>query len=64
MFSITANDLKTKGIPVIENGLNEHDEIVITVRGKPRYVVVTLERYHHLRDCQRDSKESKHHASD
>ena len=41
MLAITANDLKTKGIPVIENCLNHQDEAIITVRGKPRYVVMT-----------------------
>ena len=52
MLAITANDLKTKGIPVIENCLNHQDEAIITVRGKPRYVVMTMEHYDHLRDCE------------
>lgn len=52
MLVITANDLKTKGIPVIENCLNHQDEAIITVRGKPRYVVMTMEHYDHLRDCE------------
>lgn len=52
MLAITANDLKTKGIPVIEDSLNNQDEAIITVRGKPRYVVMTMAHYDHLRDCE------------
>lgn len=52
MFAITANDLKIKGIPAIEECLNNQTEAVITVRGKPRYVITTLEHYDHLRDCE------------
>ena len=40
MLAITANDLKTKGIPIIEDSLNHQNEAIITVRGKPRYVEV------------------------
>lgn len=52
MFAITANELKTKGIPILENSLANQDEAVITVRGKPRFVVMTIEHYDHLRDCE------------
>jgi PHD/YefM family antitoxin component YafN of YafNO toxin-antitoxin module len=52
MLVITANDLKTKGIPIIEDSLNNQDEAIITVRGKPRYVVMTMAHYDHLRDCE------------
>jgi PHD/YefM family antitoxin component YafN of YafNO toxin-antitoxin module len=52
MFAITANDLKVKGIATIEDSLNHQTEAVITVRGKPRYVVTTLEHYDHLRECE------------
>ena len=52
MLAITANDLKTKGIPIIEDSLNNQDEAIITVRGKPRYVVMTMAHYDHLRDCE------------
>ena len=52
MFAITANDLKVKGIATIEDSLSQQTEAVITVRGKPRYVITTLEHYDHLRDCE------------
>ena len=50
MYAITANDLKTKGIPVIEAGLSEQSEVLITVRGKPSYVIMTMESYDYLRE--------------
>ena len=52
MLAITANDLKTKGIPIIEDSLNHQNEAIITVRGKPRYVVMMMAHYDHLRDCE------------
>ena len=52
MLAITANDLKVKGIATIEDSLNQQTEAVITVRGKARYVITTLEHYDHLRDCE------------
>jgi len=55
MFAITANDLKTKGIPIIEEALTDQDEAVITVRGRPKYVVMTMEHYDYLRECELDA---------
>ena len=55
MQIIPANDLKTKGVPVIEDSLALHDEAVISVRGKPRFVVMTLEAYDRLRELELDA---------
>lgn len=55
MQTIPANDLKTKGIPVIEDCLSAHDEAVISVRGKPRFVVMTIEAYDRLRELALDA---------
>ncbi len=52
MTVVTANDLKTKGISDIERALEDAQEVVISVRGKPRYVVVDLARYDYLRECE------------
>ena len=52
MDSITANQLKTKGISVLEAAIGEHKSAMITVRGKNRYVVMDLETYNHLRECE------------
>ena len=52
MSHITANDLKTKGIAAIEAILNEHTEAIVSVRGHARFVVMGLDQYHHLRECE------------
>ncbi len=59
---ISANDLKTKGISVLEWVFEKLDEVLISVRGKNKYVVVDIERYEYLRECEieqayRDVKE-------
>lgn len=52
MAVISANDLKVKGIASIEAGLQDHSEAVISVRGKERYVVMDINHYHYLRECE------------
>ncbi|MBP8293418.1 MAG: type II toxin-antitoxin system prevent-host-death family antitoxin, partial [Caldilineaceae bacterium] len=52
MTVITANDLKTKGISDIERILQDEQEVVISVRGKPRYVVMDIAQYDFLRECE------------
>jgi hypothetical protein len=49
---VTANDLKTRGISEIERALQESQEAVISVRGKPRYVVMDIAHYDFLRECE------------
>jgi hypothetical protein len=46
---ITANDIKTRGVKAIEEGLKEEDRLSISVRGEVRYVVLTAEAYEQLR---------------
>ena len=52
MESITANDLKTKGISVIREETSGNDEVIVTVRGKSKYVIIPIEKYNHLRECE------------
>lgn len=52
MTIVTANDLKTKGISDIERILQEAQEVIISVRGKPRYVVMDIAHYEFLRECE------------
>jgi len=52
MSSLTANDLKTKGIAAIEAALGEHPEAIVSVRGKDRFVVMDIAQYHYLRECE------------
>jgi len=50
--TISANDLKTKGVAAIDMAVRESEEAVVTVRGKSRYVVLPIEKYNYLRECE------------
>lgn len=52
MKTITADQLKTKGVSAIQNILSDHREAVIAVRGKNKYVVMDMQRYNYLRECE------------
>lgn len=52
MVAISANELKTRGVTAIESALADDREAVISVRGKIRYVVMPLEQFHYLRECE------------
>ena len=54
MASITANDLKTKGVSVLESALQQDGEAVITVRGERKYVVLHFNTYNKLREYDLD----------
>lgn len=49
---VTANELKTKGVARIDEITSKGDEAIISVRGKQRYVVLTVEQYNYLRECE------------
>jgi prevent-host-death family protein len=55
MNTITANELKTRGVSVIENNLKKNQELIITVRGKEKFVVMDMKHYNHLRECELDA---------
>ncbi len=52
MTTLTANELKTKGAKSLEEALKDSEEVSITVRGKDRFVVMDIERYNYLRECE------------
>lgn len=52
MPHISANDLKIKGVSLIESMLATQPEAVISVRGKERFVVMSMDHYHYLRECE------------
>lgn len=52
MKIVTANELKTCGVTSLEEGLKDHPELMITVRGKEKYMVLSLEHYHYLREME------------
>ena len=51
-MTVTANDLKVKGIGILESMLRTLDEVLISVRGQSKYVVVDIQRYEYLRECE------------
>jgi len=65
---ITANDLKTKGVTILNDETADGAEVIITVRGKNKFVVLPIDKYNYLRECEleaalleskRDIKEGK-----
>jgi len=51
-MTIPANELKTKGIKAVEQEIKENEEAIITVRGEHKYVIVDMNRYNYLRECE------------
>lgn len=51
-MTIMANDLKTRGVTLLDEALKQDDEVIISVRGKSKYVVMDLEHYNYLRECE------------
>ncbi len=58
---VTANDLKVKGVSIIDKIASETGEAIISVRGKHKYVVLPMREYNQLREYELDAaiKESK-----
>lgn len=52
MGALAANDLKTKGISAVEARLKVDEEVIISVRGQDRYVIMDLEKYNKLREYE------------
>lgn len=52
MTTISANSLKTQGISAITDALEQSPEAMVSVRGKDRFVVMEIEHYHYLRECE------------
>lgn len=52
MKTVTANELKTKGVSVVESRLKVNEEVFISVRGQDRYVIMDLEKYAKLREYE------------
>jgi len=52
MEILTANDLKTKGISAINDDLLKNQEIIVSVHGKSKYILMDMDRYNYLRECE------------
>ena len=55
MFRISVKDLKTKGISAIELALSTAPEVIVSVRGKDKFVVMDIAHYQYLRECELDA---------
>ncbi|CAK8724395.1 MAG: hypothetical protein CDV28_10285 [Candidatus Electronema aureum] len=64
MNSITASQLRTEGVAAIEKCLSGDCEAIITVRGEARFVVMDMQRYNYLRECELFSRSNNHQAKD
>jgi len=49
---ITANELKTKGVSILNEGTSDGNEVIVTVRGKNKFVILPVEKYNYLRECE------------
>lgn len=50
--TITANDLKTRGVTAIDMVVKESGEAIVSVRGKNTYVIMPIEKYNYYRECE------------
>ena len=53
-MTISANEVKTKGVSVFRKVLDKFDELIINVRGKDKFVVIDIERYKEFRANELD----------
>jgi len=51
---ITANDLKVKGVSMIDSVVEENDSAIITVHGKEKYVVLKIADFNKMREQELD----------
>ena len=54
MNAVTANELKTRGISAVEELLETEEQVIISVRGVDKYVVMGLEKYAKFRESELD----------
>lgn len=50
--TLTAQELKIKGAQILKERMKKSDELIISVRGKNSYVVLSMKQYDHLRRCE------------
>jgi len=69
---ITANQLKTNGVSLLDSMMETVSQVMISVRGKPRYMVVPIDKYEEmyeseldraLEDTQKDITNKRFHTS-
>jgi PHD/YefM family antitoxin component YafN of YafNO toxin-antitoxin module len=52
MNTINASELKTGGVMAIESALASDSDVAINVKGKSRFVVLNMDYYQYLRECE------------
>lgn len=52
MAFITANELKKKGVSLLEDKVGKDEETIITVRGKNKYVIMNMAKYNQYREYE------------
>lgn len=52
MAFITANELKKKGVSLLDDKVGKDEETIITVRGKSKYVVIDMAKYNQYREYE------------
>lgn len=50
--TITAQELKTRGMSVLNEKTQKHSETFITIRGEKSFAVLTMDQYNYLRECE------------
>ena len=53
-MTISANEVKQRGVSLFDSLLDKFDELIINVRGKDKYVVLDIERYKEFRANELD----------
>ncbi len=51
---LSQNDINEKGIKAIEKELLNKKEVIIEENGKPKYVIMDIEKYNELRKLELD----------
>lgn len=51
-MNISLSQLSNQDISLIENNLHEDNELIITVNGEERFVIMRSEHYQYLRECE------------
>ncbi len=52
MVYVSANELKKKGVSLLDDIMSQQGEAIITVRGKSRYVVIDMKSYNRYREYE------------
>jgi len=51
---VTANEVKKRGVSLFDELFEKFDDLIISVRGKKKYIVMDYERYEKIREYELD----------